>query len=294
MDTLTSLSRYFEYGLTIVKALNKLIPVVFSPKAIVFTRKETSALTSIENLDEKLQSFSFFQQYMQSHPTLQDLLFECSVDVDKIPHLTLTDAYFVSDLETATTFSPDQVHLGDFIDLYWARNPETSLPFWRLLAQLPKLDEDMLNFESRKVSVVENVHADFRNRLSHYDVQMGLGISSWLRTVGSLLKHLWEASPSGVQACLPSSTLATEQLYDANQTNRDSFDLSDFSLLRQFFYFIRDNVEVISPFYLCIADGVDSESIVLAPSEDRCQHLTTLMHLVKLGTSPSAFIIANF
>lgn len=293
-----------EQSAILTRTVTQLLPVLFSPKAIVHTRTRKSALARIENHQDKLSNFQLFQQYMHSHPKLSNLLFQSSRLVNSgaifpDPLLSINaEGFTLSGFDDRLAQGSELVHLSDFLDYFWAQqalaqNGKVSLPLWKALVDIPGLDSEILQFESEKQSVVQNVIADFRNRISHYDVQMGVGVSSWFRTVGSLIRHLFESSPSGVRACIPNTPLANEILFYPNEITWETIDLTDFATLRQLFYFITSHVHVVPSLYLCIAEGVETGAINLTDTDSKGEHVATLMHLIKLGTSPSAFILAN-
>ena len=278
-------------GLVLSQTVFQLIPVLFSPKAIVFTRSNRSALSGISNIEEKLLSrrFGFFQQFLHAHPKILNMLSVSakvsSSNEHSFPNHLLHHSH--------------NVHIGDYLDFSlplesFAQNAKTTLPLWKAFAELPELDRDTLRFEAGKQPVIDNAVVDFRTRISFYDVQMGSGIATWLRTVGSLFRYFWQSSPNAMRACLPNDAHANEVLYTPNSFTWSTINLSDFSTLRQVYYYLTDNVKVVPTLYLCVADKVESSEINIdAADPNYGEYLATLLHLVKLGTSPSAFIIEN-
>ena len=278
--------------------LSALLPVIYAPRVELRLRNEfRTAADGVDNLPTRLGNFTLFLEFIHQRPKLLDLLLHASKDTEGsiaelLPTLPRDDLAFVEHLIGVEMKDPSSVHLGDFIDYYWSasavrNNGMATLPLWRsLVVDRDGWDMEDFEYETQKPVVMNSVEVDYKNRLAQYRVLMGAGMATWVRTVGVFLQRLSSHSNEGLRACLPPAFFSSQDLV------YESVDLGTAETVRLLFYFFTANVRTVPPFYRCVADGVHEFKIFIVEDGFQLEAVATLMHLVRMGTSPSAFLLS--
>ena len=233
----------------------------------------------IPDMDTKKQSFAFFQRFVRESPILLQLLREESDVVASPMSLQGANAEFATIL-LAGGDHPALKHAGDFLDMVWGEAVANSqgdllLPHWlALVDNVIDFDEIELTFELSKLeSVSERLWAQF----THYRSGMGLGLSAWRSSVGSVVRMLVDnpSSREAVIACLP-----------AKADPDSSADL---------FYLLDDDnsMKSVVKMYRCIVDGVSAGIIPVPANPGRGHFAATVMHMARLSRGALAFILDN-
>lgn len=254
---------------TIVKVLKEVIPAAFSVQSQIMIEFPAS-VPGESNL-------SYFRKYMTERPSLMALL-ESAVSLSDPEKdiLPLSRA----ELNFLKTPGP-QVY--DFLNYQWIRNAlagkgQSTPGIWMSVLQsgAPDMDRVDMEFQLGKKSVNSNLDSAVRNEFVLNKPGMGAGMQAWLLTVGALLRRFTEISSDAVTPCIPSSI-------------EERLDLRAVTDQRQVFYHLEEDVNRIFEFYNCIVNAV-AEGRISIPAAEQPDLVATLMHLVRMATSPLAYM----
>lgn len=257
----TQSSDEFRFGLIIASAVKDWLPVAFSSKSELAIRAKRSIIT-------KSTEFPSFAAYIDSKPRIKQLL-ETAPGSD-IPGLTGTDKLWLETMKDGL-----EVHVADFVDYHWSAaalsmRADTTLPAWKLLYAAQN-QRAVFDFDAEKVFVNDNIDTALNLQMTLYRFGMGAARNAWLITVGNLIGKLWNNSPDALNACVPVDSQITSP-----------------ADIAQLFYALDEDINKLLPLYRCLTDGIDAGQLIVA--DDDIASIATVMHLVRMITSPIAFV----
>lgn len=233
----------------------------------------------IPDIDTKKESFAFFQRFVRESPILLQLLREQSDAIESRMTLQGANAEFSNILLTGEGHLALQ-HAGDFLDMVWGEavagnEGHLMLPHWlALIDNVIDFDNMELTFE---LSKLESVTGRLWAQFVHYRSGMGLGLSAWRSSVGSVVGMLVDSPTSrdAVLACLPEG--------------------ADPESIAELFYLLDDDnsMKSVVKMYRCIVDGVSLGIIDVPANPGRGHFVATLMHMARLSRGALAFILDN-
>ena len=253
---------------TIVKVLKDVIPAAFSVQSQIMIKFPASVPGE--------SNFSYFRKYMTERPSLMALL-ESAVSLSDPEREMLP----LSRAEVKFLQTPGP-QIYDFINFQWIRNAlagkgQSTPGIWMsvLHSEASDLDRVDMEFQLRKKAVNSNLDSAVRNEFVLNKAGMGAGMQAWLFTVGTLLRRFTEISSDEVTACIPSGI-------------EETLDLTAVTDQRKLFYHLEEDVNRIFKFYNCLLNAV-AEGRICIPAAEQPDLVGTLMHLVRMATSPLAY-----
>jgi hypothetical protein len=253
-----------EPAQVLATTIASLLPVAFNAKAELKVRLRPSTLQFLRGGNQV-----FFGRYMREHPRLMALLNEQAESSGEADDLELTEARFAAWIGNGR-FRHEH-HAADFIDFHWARlslvgDASKSLRLWKRLCQVN--DEQILRFETQKQSLLNDpfVHLRFKVNLDR-----GHSPLAWILSVGGLIDALIQTN--GMAVLRDSSLPTAVTVSDVHS-----------SLIA--------SPHLIPTFYQEILERIESCAYTL-PREDVANHVATLMHMARIGTSPAAFVVSS-
>ena len=275
----------------VTRVLGAIIPVVYSPEVELTLRQDKTAIPADfdEDLDAKLKRFQLFRTFVQSHPrivAMGDAVFDERPST--VPNSSAEDRLIASITDTDSV-EPAAVHLFPFADHLWESgigDSRTNLVVWSLVhagygafASEPAYAEPMdrmdFEYEIRLQSVMADPKRDLRIRFAHGSSD---DPSSWLNSVGAMLSRMAVASASGVKRCIRFVGGGLDPL--GPTTMKRLFDILTMTKVRK-----------IPLFYRCIVEMVEDGTIEVPDDERREETVSTLLHMMRVATSASAFLI---
>jgi hypothetical protein len=162
-------------------------------------------------------------------------------------------------------------HAADFVDFHWARlsllgQASNSLRLWRRLVQVN--DIKIVEFETQKQSLLDDPFVHLR-----FKVNMDRGQSplAWTMTVGDFINSLIQRYGNSVfrDSCFPE----IESVFHLHERLMQSPHL-----IPQFYQGILDKIEL---------------GVYEVPRENTAEHVSTLMHMTRITSSATAFLVVS-
>ena len=280
-------------GSVLAEAVADLMNVLFSPMVESRIRFPRIAGDSIPG--EARADWQFFAEYMRDSSSggLRDLLDETAaqVDEDRLNSLAPNNHLYTRHIIEGTWSE----HAGDFLDHCYfegVTGPQSFegygvavLPYWKyLIYQVEIFDMLEFDFSVSKVDIIESPAQDLMGRFHGYVADPTEAREGWILHVGAFLSQMWAfASKESVETllgCLP--------LVDADfAANIYKSTPAVYAAL------VTGGPTTIIKTYRCIADGVNSGSIVLPEESNKADLVSTVIHMLRVATSVPAFLVAH-